>query len=134
MPKLGLTMTEGTLAEWTLAPGARFKAGDCVFVVENDKSASEIAAEHDGVMGTPLVAVGQTVAVGTVLGHWDDDQAGAAALPGLAPAVQAAPGPQAAANFPTTSATVRMSRSPGPKFHPPLKPGPSSKSRRARCR
>lgn len=89
MPKLGLTMTEGALAEWTLAPGARFKAGDCVFVVENDKAASEIAAERDGVMGIPLVAVGETVAVGAVLGHWDDGLPGDAALPGPAPAVQA---------------------------------------------
>lgn len=72
MPKLGLTMTEGALAEWTLAPGARFKAGDCVFVVENDKAATEIAAASDGVMGAPLVAVGETVPVGAVVGHWDD--------------------------------------------------------------
>ncbi len=72
MPKLGLTMTEGVLAEWTVPPGARFKAGDCVFVVENDKAASEIAAEHDGVMGAPLVAVGQTVTVGETVGHWED--------------------------------------------------------------
>lgn len=73
MPKLGLTMTEGALAEWTVAPGARFKAGDCVFVVENDKAATEIEAESDGVMGAPLVAVGETVPVGEVVGHWDDD-------------------------------------------------------------
>lgn len=73
MPKLGLTMTEGALAEWTLAPGERFKAGECVFVVENDKAATEIAAESDGVMGAPLVAVGETVPVGAVVGHWDDD-------------------------------------------------------------
>ena len=72
MPKLGLTMTEGALVEWTLAPGARFSAGDCVFVVENDKAATEVAAESDGVMGAPLVAVGQTVPVGAVVGHWDD--------------------------------------------------------------
>lgn len=72
MPKLGLTMTEGALAEWTLAPGARFKAGDCVYVVENDKAATEIAAESDGVMGAPRVAVGETVPVGAVVGHWDD--------------------------------------------------------------
>ncbi|MES3015862.1 MAG: dihydrolipoamide acetyltransferase family protein [Pseudomonadota bacterium] len=82
MPKLGLTMTEGALAEWTLAPGARFKAGDCVFVVENDKAATEVEAESDGVMGTPLVAVGETVPVGAVVGHWDDD-----APPVAAPAV-----------------------------------------------
>jgi len=75
LPKLGLTMTEGVLAEWTVPPGARFKAGDCVFVVENDKAVSEIAAEHDGVMGEPLVAAGATVAVGEVIGHWDDGAA-----------------------------------------------------------
>jgi len=72
MPKLGLTMTEGALAEWTLAPGARFKAGDCVFVVENDKAATEVEAESDGVMGAPLIAVGETAPVGAVVGHWDD--------------------------------------------------------------
>jgi len=72
MPKLGLTMTEGVLVEWTLAPGARFKAGDCVFVVENDKAASEIAAEHDGVMGAPRVAAGETAPVGAEIGDWDD--------------------------------------------------------------
>ena len=72
MPKLGLTMTEGVLVEWTVAPGARFKAGDCVFVVENDKAASEIAAEHDGVMGAPRVAVGETALVGAEIGYWED--------------------------------------------------------------
>lgn len=72
MPKLGLTMTEGVLVEWTVAPGARFKAGDCVFVVENDKAASEIAAEHDGVMGAPRVGVGETAPVGAEIGDWDD--------------------------------------------------------------
>lgn len=78
MPKLGLTMTEGVLAEWTVPTGARFQAGDCVFVVENDKAASEIAAEHAGVMDTPLVPAGETVAVGTVIGHWTDEPAHAA--------------------------------------------------------
>ncbi|MCW5656774.1 MAG: 2-oxo acid dehydrogenase subunit E2 [Burkholderiaceae bacterium] len=96
MPKLGLTMTEGVLAEWTVASGARFKAGDCVFVVENDKAASEVAAEQDGVMGAPLVAVGQTVAVGEVVGHWDDGldapvPAAPAAAPATVPAAAALP-------------------------------------------
>ncbi|MDP1692025.1 MAG: dihydrolipoamide acetyltransferase family protein [Burkholderiaceae bacterium] len=95
MPKLGLTMTEGLLSEWTVAQGARFKSGDCVFVVENDKAASEIAAERDGVMGAPLVAVGETVAVGAMLGHWDDGL-GSAATPVVAQAT-AQPTPAAPA-------------------------------------
>ncbi|MBN8746438.1 MAG: 2-oxo acid dehydrogenase subunit E2 [Variovorax sp.] len=93
MPKLGLTMTEGVLAEWTVPPGARFKAGECVFLVENDKAASEIAAEHDGVMGAPLVAVGQTVAVGDVVGHWDDGLDGGAAAAEPQRTAQAAEAP-----------------------------------------
>ena len=42
MPKLGLTMTEGLLAEWCVAPGDRVSAGDVIFVVETDKVANEI--------------------------------------------------------------------------------------------
>lgn len=90
LPKLGLTMTEGVLAEWTVAPGARFKAGDCVFVVENDKAASEVEAEHDGVMEALLVQAGETVAVGAVIGHWDDGLDGSAAAAAPARPVEAA--------------------------------------------
>jgi len=103
MPKLGLTMTEGALAEWTLAPGARFKAGDCVFVVENDKAATEVAAESDGVMGAPLVAVGETVPVGAVVGHWDDS------APGIAPPVVAGVA-TATARRPVTPFARRLAR------------------------
>lgn len=104
MPKLGLTMTEGALAEWTVAPGAHFKAGDCVFVVENDKAASEIAAERDGVMGAPRVAVGETVDVGAVLGHWDDGLSGGATLAVLQVAAQPAPAVPAATVAPAAVA------------------------------
>lgn len=103
MPKLGLTMTEGVLAEWTVPPGVRFKAGDCVFVVENDKAASEIAAEHDGVMGAPLVAVGATVAVGEVVGHWDDGLDGRAAA---VASMRSAEGTQASVALPPRKAQV----------------------------
>jgi len=114
MPKLGLTMTEGVLAEWTVAPGQRFKAGDCVFVVENDKAASEIEAERDGVMGEPLVAVGQTVAVGAVLGSWDDGlAAGSAAAPTAAPAT-AAPTPASAVRAPQPLSAPTPAPTPAP--------------------
>ncbi len=122
MPKLGLTMTEGALVEWTVAPGARFKAGDCVFVVENDKAATEVAAEADGIMGPALVAVGEAVPVGAVLGHWDDAQAPAgdsAAASATAPAAvaQSAPLPAptaapAAGALPAAAPRVAAARVP----------------------
>lgn len=76
MPKLGLTMTEGALVEWMLAPGAAFKTGDGIFVVETDKVASEVPADHDGVLLEVLVPVGEMVQVGTVIGYVDDGVAG----------------------------------------------------------
>jgi len=109
MPKLGLTMTEGALVEWTLAPGARFKAGDCVFVVENDKAATEVAAESDGVMGAPLVAVGQTVPVGAVVGHWDDGMPSVTSAAVLAVAAVADPAANTARR-PVTPFARRLAR------------------------
>ncbi|TCS36554.1 pyruvate dehydrogenase E2 component (dihydrolipoamide acetyltransferase) [Paucimonas lemoignei] len=70
MPKLGLTMTEGLVAEWCVAPGASVKQGDVIFVVETEKVANEITADADGVMGEILVPVGETVPVGAVVARW----------------------------------------------------------------
>ncbi|MGE4369892.1 MAG: dihydrolipoamide acetyltransferase family protein [Burkholderiaceae bacterium] len=70
MPKLGLTMTEGMLAEWAVAPGDTLKAGDLMFVVETDKVATEIMAPSDGRLIDILVAQGETVPVGAVVARW----------------------------------------------------------------
>lgn len=70
MPKLGLTMTEGILAEWRVKPGERVRAGDVVFVVETDKIANEIEAPSDGEVLELLVESGTTVPVGTPLMRW----------------------------------------------------------------
>lgn len=67
MPKLGLTMTEGDLLEWKVAPGDRVAAGDILFVVETDKTANEIEAREAGVIEALHVSVGDTVPVGTVV-------------------------------------------------------------------
>lgn len=82
MPKLGLTMTEGLLAEWSLGPGDRFAAEQTVFVVESEKAANEIAAPGAGTLLEIVVAVSETVPVGAVVGWWDD---------GVLPATSAGP-------------------------------------------
>lgn len=71
MPKLGLTMTEGTISEWMISPGASFKKDDVVLVVETEKIANEIEAPADGVLHDILVEAGETVAVGAPLANWD---------------------------------------------------------------
>ncbi len=71
MPKLGLTMTEGTIARWDVAPGKRFAQGDIILVVETDKIAYDVEAPAPGLLQEVLVAAGSAVPVGTPIGRWD---------------------------------------------------------------
>lgn len=95
MPKLGLTMTEGVLAEWRVSPGQPFRSGDVLLVVETDKIASEVEADSDGVLIETTIPAGETVAVGTPIARWSADGAGAAPAPEPAetPAAKPAPTP-----------------------------------------
>jgi pyruvate dehydrogenase E2 component (dihydrolipoamide acetyltransferase) len=70
MPKLGLTMTEGLVAEWKVAPRQPVRQGETLFVVETEKIANEIDAPADGVIDEILVKAGDVVPVGTVLARW----------------------------------------------------------------
>lgn len=78
VPKLGLTMTEGVLLEWLVQPGEAFKAEQPIFVIESEKAANEIVAEADGVLLEITEQAGATLPCGTVIGYWDDGQAGEA--------------------------------------------------------
>src|SRR6516165_9245240 len=71
MPKLGLTMTEGTIARWDVAPGKSFAQGDIILVVETDKIAYDVEAPAPGVLQEVLVAAGSAVPVGAPIGRWD---------------------------------------------------------------
>lgn len=87
MPKLGLTMTEGTISEWVVSPGDSFCSGDLVLIVETDKIANEIEAPADGTLHEVIVPVGETTPVGAVLARWDVGGVGTpATLTSAAPA------------------------------------------------
>ncbi len=103
VPKLGLTMAEGTLVEWMVKPGDAFRADQSIFVIESEKAATEIPAEADGTLLEITAELGATLAVGTVIGFWDDGAAGAGATAGApspptsaTPPAPAAPAPVAA--------------------------------------
>jgi pyruvate dehydrogenase E2 component (dihydrolipoamide acetyltransferase) len=70
MPKLGLTMTEGTLAEWRVKRGDRVSGGDVLFIVETDKIANEVEAPAAGEIHEIIVEAGSTVPVGTPVARW----------------------------------------------------------------
>jgi len=69
MPRIGQSMSEGTVLEWLVAPGAMVSAGSALLTVETDKTTFEVEAPVDGVLAAPAVTVGMTVEVGTLLGH-----------------------------------------------------------------
>jgi len=67
LPKIGFSMTEGTLSEWLVKDGAQVAAGAPLFSLESDKSTTEVEAPASGVLRV-LKAVGESYPVGTVLG------------------------------------------------------------------
>ncbi|MFH1981527.1 MAG: 2-oxoglutarate dehydrogenase complex dihydrolipoyllysine-residue succinyltransferase [Pseudomonadota bacterium] len=70
VPSVGESITEAILAEWFKKDGARVAKDDVLFVLETDKVTLEVAAEADGVLKV-LVAEGETVAIGAVVGTID---------------------------------------------------------------
>lgn len=95
MPKLGLTMTEGLLAEWRVAPGARVAAGDILFVVETEKIATDVEASGEGEILDLLTPAGSTVPVGTPVARWTGAASGSSEAIAAAPAdlAEASPPP-----------------------------------------
>ncbi len=68
VPKLGMTMTEGTVAEWHRPDGAEVRKGDRIYRLETEKIEFEVEAEADGVLRY-LVAKGAKLPPGAVVGY-----------------------------------------------------------------
>ena len=62
MPKLGLTMTEGTIENWLKAEGDAVKEGEVLFSVSTDKLTNDVEAMASGKLLKILVPAGETVA------------------------------------------------------------------------
>lgn len=87
MPKLGLTMTEGTVSKWLKGEGDAVKDGEDLFEVETDKLTNTIKATESGTLLKIVAAEGETVAClkpVAVIGEPGEDYA--ALLGGEAPA------------------------------------------------
>lgn len=82
MPKLGLTMTEGTVTEWFKAVGDSVEKGEALFSVTTDKLTNDVAATDSGVLLEILVQADEDAVVGAVvalLGEADEQSAPAPA-------------------------------------------------------
>jgi len=67
MPKLGLTMEEGTILEWLVADGERVESGTPVLRIETDKVESDVESSGAGVFHR-AAEVGDTFPCGRVIG------------------------------------------------------------------
>lgn len=68
MPKLGLTMEEGTILEWLVADGTAIEPGMPVLRIETDKVESDVEANTTGRLHLSA-EVGETYPCGAVIGY-----------------------------------------------------------------
>ena len=93
MPKLGLTMTEGTIEEWKIKEGQPVKKGDVLFSVATDKLTNDVEADADGILLKILLPEGETAECKSVIAYIgaEGEAVPGAAAPAAAPAAAEAP-------------------------------------------
>ncbi len=100
VPTLGESVTEATVAQWLKKPGDVVAADDPLVELETDKVSLEVNAPSAGVLAEVLVAEGENVEVGALLGRIGDGAG--ASTPAPQPAAAAAS--EAAVPAPSPSA------------------------------
>jgi pyruvate/2-oxoglutarate dehydrogenase complex dihydrolipoamide acyltransferase (E2) component len=126
MPKLGLTMTEGTIDEWKKKVGDSVQKGEILYSVATDKLTNDVEADADGVLLKILVAEGETVPCKTLVGWLG--QPGEAVPDGTAPAA-AAPAAETLRQMPLRLSPPPLHGRPAPMCPPRLMPRSSPKRR-----
>jgi pyruvate dehydrogenase E2 component (dihydrolipoamide acetyltransferase) len=107
MPKLGLTMEEGTITEWFADDGDTVVAGAALLRIETDKTETDVEAAASGRLHR-VGQVGDTFACGELIGWFlaDGEQAPSAGPAAPAVAAVAAPAPVAATAVAAAPAAV----------------------------
>ena len=91
LPAMSPTMTEGTVAKWTVNEGDKLSPGDVIAEIETDKATMELEIDEGGVMGKILVSEGaEEIAVGTLIAVILEDGEDSSALEGISAAAPAA--------------------------------------------
>lgn len=76
MPKLGESVTEGTISTWLVKPGDTVSKYDAIAEVMTDKVNAEIPSSFTGVIKELIVSEGDTVEVGTLICTIETEEAG----------------------------------------------------------
>jgi len=69
MPKLGLTMEEGTINEWQFKEGNAVKKGEVLATIETDKVAIDYESPISGTLLKILVHEGETAVISTLIAY-----------------------------------------------------------------
>jgi pyruvate dehydrogenase E2 component (dihydrolipoamide acetyltransferase) len=119
MPKLGETVTTGTVTRWLRAVGDAVGFDDPLLEVATDKVDSEIPSPYSGVLLEIMVPEGETVAVGAELARIGEPaESGRAPAPATPAAGAATP---AAGTATPAAGTATLSGPPAPSG-PPARP------------
>ncbi|MEU4677961.1 2-oxoglutarate dehydrogenase, E2 component, dihydrolipoamide succinyltransferase [Micromonospora sp. NPDC023737] len=120
MPRLGESVTEGTVTRWLKQEGETVEVDEPLLEVSTDKVDTEIPSPAAGVLTRIVVGEDETAEVGSELAviAGEGEQAGGAAPQQQAPAEQAAPAPQPTAAAEGTAAEPAPQAAPAPAAAP----------------
>ena len=108
MPKWGLAMQEGMLAEWHVAEGQEVAKGQEIADIETSKIANAFESPVAGKLRRQLVGIGETVSVGALLAVVADDAVTDAQLDAFIGEFQA--------SFAESQAAAETATGPEPEF------------------
>jgi len=69
VPKIGFSMSEGTLTELLVEDGATVTEGQPIYALESDKSINEVESPASGVLKILMAPSDEPIAVGTKVGE-----------------------------------------------------------------
>lgn len=121
IPKWGLSMEEGTLAQWLVKEGSAFSQGQDICEIETSKITNVLEAPWDGVLRRVLAQPGDTLPVGAVLALVADEQVSDSELDAFAATLNRGAAQLAAETAPSTPAPVASS-TPAPSAPAPATP------------
>jgi len=130
VPELGESIAEATVAAWLKTPGDAVGIDEPIVELETDKATVEVCAPQAGVLAEILVAAGEDVAVGAVIGRIDD-AAGAVTQTAKLEDSSKAPLPEPAVEAPRAAAGTAARPSPAlnePEFAVDLDPAEIARS------
>ena len=131
MPKLGESVTEGTIGKWLKQPGEKVEKYDLLVEVQTDKVNTEIPSPVAGTLKDVKVKEGDTVPIGTLLATFETaDAAGEAVPTGASPAAGSpAPAATSAPQAPAATAEVPAApQQPPSQTTPPPQASPAAQA------